>query len=84
MIMNLTMDKPSVLRAVVWVISAINMILTHYGKSVIPSDFWAPIIADGIFLALSAYVGYKNNYLAARGKLQKQALVSKGLYRPNK
>jgi SPP1 family holin len=82
--MYLSMDKPSVLRTVIWVISAINMILAHYGKSLIPSDFWAPIIADGIFLGWSAYVGYKNNYLAPRGKLQKQTLIAKGLYRPSK
>jgi SPP1 family holin len=81
----MTIDKPSLLRAVVWVIAAVNMICAHYGiHFIIPSDFWAPIIADGVFLIWSAYVGYKNNHLAPRGKLQKQALISKGLYRPNK
>jgi SPP1 family holin len=82
--MNLTMDKPSILRAVVWLIAAINMILAHYGKSLIPSDFWAPIIADGVFLIWSAYVGYKNNFISPRGKKQKQVLIQEGLYRPNK
>jgi SPP1 family holin len=82
--MNLKMDKPSILRIVIWVLTAMNIILAHYGKSLIPSDFWAPIIADGVFLIWTAYIGYKNNYLSPRGKLQKQALISKGLYRPNK
>jgi SPP1 family holin len=83
--MNLKIDKPSILRAVVWLIAAVNMICAHYGiHFFIPSDFWAPIIADGVFLILSAYVGYKNNYLSPIGKLQKQALIQRGLYRPNK
>jgi SPP1 family holin len=82
--MDLKMDKPSILRVVVWIISAINMVLAHYGKSLITSDFWAPIIADGVFLIWSAYVGYKNNYLSTRGKKQKQILVKEGLYRPSK
>lgn len=83
--MNLSMDKPSILRVVVWLITAINMVLAHYGVLFfIPSEFWAPIIADGVFLIWSAYIGYKNNYLSPRGKLQKQALIREGLYRPNK
>jgi SPP1 family holin len=83
--MNLKIDKPSILRAVAWLIAAVNMICAHYGiHFFIPSDFWAPIIADGVFLIWSAYVGYKNNYLSPRGKLQKQALIQRGLYRPNK
>jgi SPP1 family holin len=83
--MNLTMDKPSILRVVVWLIAAVNMVLAHYGVLFfIPSDFWAPIIADGVFLIWSAYIGYKNNYLSLRGKKQKQVLIQRGLYRPNK
>jgi SPP1 family holin len=82
--MDLRMDKPSILRVVIWIITAINMVLAHYGKSLIPSDFWAPIIADGVFLIWSAYVGHKNNYLSLRGKKQKQVLMQEGLYRPNK
>lgn len=78
------MDKPSILRVVIWLIAAVNMILAHYGKSLISSDFWAPIIADGVFLICSAYVGHKNNYLTPRGKKQKQVLIQRGLYRPNK
>jgi SPP1 family holin len=83
--MNLSMDKPSILRAVIWIIASINMICVHYGiHFFIPSDFWAPIIADGVFLIWSAYVGYKNNYLSPRGKKQKQILIQRGLYKPNK
>jgi SPP1 family holin len=81
----MTIDKLSILRAVIWLITAVNMICAHYGiHFFIPSDFWAPIIADGVFLIWSAYVGYKNNYLAPRGKKQKQILIQRGLYRPNK
>jgi SPP1 family holin len=83
--MNLTMDKPSILRVVVWLIAAVNMVLAHYGVLFfIPSEFWAPYISDGVFLIWSAYIGYKNNYLSPRGKLQKQVLIQRGLYRPNK
>lgn len=79
------MDKPSILRVVVWLIAAVNMVLAHYGVLFfISSDFWAPIISDGVFLIWSAYLGYKNNYLAPRGKIQKQVLIQKGLYRENK
>jgi SPP1 family holin len=81
----MTIDKPSILRTVIWLIAAVNMICTHYGiHFFIPSDFWAPIIADGVFLIWSAYIGYKNNYLSPRGKLQKQALIKRGLYYKNK
>ncbi|MGA4718869.1 phage holin [Fictibacillus nanhaiensis] len=83
--MDLKMDQPSILRVVIWMIAAVNMVLAHYGVLFfIPSDFWAPIIADVVFLIWSAYVGYKNNYLSPRGKLQKQELIRRGLYRPNK
>jgi SPP1 family holin len=83
--MNLKMDKPSILRVIVWLITAINLVLAHYGVLFfIPSEFWAPIISDGVFLIWSAYIGYKNNYLSHRGKLQKQALIQRGLYKSNK
>lgn len=75
------MDKGTVVRTTVLVIALINQLLVSFGLNPIPGneDLWYEV-ASTIFTAVAATVAwFRNNYVTAKGKKQKEALKQKGL-----
>lgn len=78
------MDKLSIIRTIVLVIALVNQVLSSAGKSPLPiEDELVETLVSSIFTAVvSLWTWWKNNYISATGKAQKEALKKQGLYRP--
>lgn len=71
-------QKESIFRYTALVLVILNAVLTMLGMPVIPTDF-GPIISAGLVAVVGLWVGFKNNYLTARGKAQAATLSKEGL-----
>jgi len=67
------MDKASILRFVVAILTALNTVLTALGKPIIPEELINAIVIIAGF-GFEVYVMFKNNYLTKKGKAQKDVL----------
>lgn len=72
------MDKPSVIRFLVYIASILGYFQINVPESTI--EYIASIIVGIVGL----YVAYKNNYLFDRGIKQKETLQKHNLYESNK
>jgi SPP1 family holin len=72
------MDKASVARFVLLVITVVNAVLNMLGYQTISDDLANDIVAvvSGIF---AIYAAWKNNYLSKKGRKQKEVLEKHGL-----
>ncbi len=70
------MDKASVTRIVILAVALINQLLAAYGKSPIPveDETLEQFIATAFTIAAGLWAAWKNNYLAEKGKKQKEVL----------
>jgi len=74
-------DRGTLIRTIVLAIALINQFLIAAGLNPVPGteDIWGEVIAT-IFTVVAATVAwFKNNYITARGKKQKEVLKEKGL-----
>lgn len=72
------MDKWTIVRTVAFALAWINTILAKYGLQPIPV-LDEETIALGLALVASIWAWFKNNYITAKGRKQKQALERNGL-----
>jgi SPP1 family holin len=72
------MDKASVTRMIVLVITLINAVLNIMGYETIPVEFGEQLSAI-VLVLVGLWTAWKNNYISQRGKAQKQVLEEKGL-----
>jgi SPP1 family holin len=75
------MDKGTIIRIFVLVVALVNQLLVSLGLTAIPGDegSWYKVISI-IFTAVAAIIAwFKNNYVSAKGKKQKEVLKKNGL-----
>jgi SPP1 family holin len=72
------MDKASITRIALLIISLANLLLESLGYAHIP-EFLGELTAEIILALVSLYTAWKNNYLSKKGKAQKQVLEKNGL-----
>jgi SPP1 family holin len=75
------MDKGSVIRTIVLVLALINQFLVSQGLYKIPgtAEEQTAFISTVFTLGASTWSWFKNNYITAKGKKQKEALKREGL-----
>ena len=75
------MDKGTIIRTVVLGIALLNQFLVSFGMYEIPGTAEEQtLLLTSVFTAASAtWAWFKNNYVTAKGKAQKEALKSRGL-----
>ena len=75
------MDKGTIIRTVVLGIALLNQFLVSFGMYEIPgSAEEQTLFITTVFTAASAtWAWFKNNYVTAKGKAQKEALKARGL-----
>lgn len=72
------MDKGTIVRTIILVIAWINAFLSSNGYEVIPV-VGEDQVALGLAAVVSVWTWFKNNYITAKGKRQKEELEKKGL-----
>jgi SPP1 family holin len=78
---EMDIDRGTLIRTIVLAVALINQFLTAFGLTKIPgtSDEQILVIST-IFTAVTAIIAwFKNNYLTAKGKKQKEVLQKNGL-----
>jgi SPP1 family holin len=75
------MDKGTVIRTVVLAIALINQLLVTLGLTPIPGDedIWYEVSSTIFTAVVSVWAWFRNNYVTAKGKKQKEVLKQKGL-----
>lgn len=75
------MDKGTMIRSAVLIIALINQVLVATGLNPIPGseDVWGEIISTAFTVVAAMVAWFKNNYVTAKGGLQKKALQAQGL-----
>lgn len=71
-------QKASIVRYTALVLVIINAVLTMLGMPIVPVEY-ADIISSGLIVVVGLFVGFRNNYLTARGKQQAKELANKDL-----
>jgi SPP1 family holin len=72
------MDKTSITRFLLAILTGLNTVLTALGKPIIPDDLINSIVIVSGYL-FEIYTMFKNNYLTKKGKAQKETLERVGL-----
>lgn len=72
------MDKASITRLIIALLTAANTVLTALGYPVIPDDLINSIVIIAGFI-FEAYAMWKNNYISKKGRKQKEVLEKVGL-----
>lgn len=72
------MDKASIARLIVAILTAFNTVLTALGKPVIPDELVNAIVIIAGF-AFEVFTMWKNNYITKKGKAQKDILKRNNL-----
>ena len=75
------MDKGTIIRTVVLGIALLNQFLVSFGMYEIPgtAEEQTLLITSIFTAATSVWAWFKNNYITAKGKAQKEVLKSNGL-----
>ena len=75
------MDKGTLIRTIVLGIALLNQFLVSFGLYEIPgTEEEQTMVITTIFTGVSAAIAwFKNNYITAKGKAQKQVLKNNGL-----
>lgn len=75
------MDKGTLIRTIVLVIALINQFLVTAGLNPIPGaeDQWGEILTYLFTAIVAVWAWFKNNYVTAKGKKQKEVLKKEGL-----
>ncbi|MCT1577524.1 phage holin [Oceanobacillus kimchii] len=75
------MDKETLTRTIVLFLALINQFLVTFGLNPIPGteQLWGEVITMIITAAAATWAWFKNNYVTARGKSQKEVLQRNSL-----
>lgn len=75
------MDKGTLIRTIVLVLALINQFLIAAGLNPIPGteEVWGEVISTVFTAAIAIWSWFKNNYVTAKGKKQKEVLKKEGL-----
>lgn len=75
------MDRGTLIRTIVLVVALINQFLVAAGLNPIPGseEAWGEVIATVFTFVAAAIAWFKNNYITAKGKKQKEVLKREGL-----
>ncbi|RVT67649.1 phage holin [Niallia taxi] len=75
------MDKGTIIRTIVLFVALINQFLVSFGLYEIPgtSEDWTIFLTNGFTIATAAIAWFKNNYVTAKGKRQKEVLKANNL-----
>ncbi|KAB2335097.1 phage holin [Bacillus mesophilum] len=75
------MDKGTLIRTLVLILALINQLLVAADLNPIPGseDVWGQIISTVFTGAAAVWAWFKNNYVTARGKAQKEVLTRENL-----
>lgn len=75
------MDRGTLVRTVVLILALANQFLVTTGLNPIPGteEMWGEVVTMIITAAASSWAWFKNNYVTAKGGLQKKALQAQGL-----
>ena len=78
---EMDIDKGTFIRTIVLAVALINQFLTAFGLTKIPGTSDEQIlVVSTIFTTVTAIIAwFKNNYLTAKGKKQKEVLQKNGL-----
>jgi SPP1 family holin len=72
------MDKSSLLRLIVAILTATNTVLTALGLPIIPDDLVNSIVIIAGY-GFELWAMWRNNYISAKGRAQKDVLKREGL-----
>lgn len=75
------MDKGTKIRTLVLLLALINQLLVAFDLNPIPGaeDTWGEIISTGFTFIAAGVAWFKNNYVTAKGKQQKNVIERSGL-----
>ncbi len=75
------MDRGTIIRTIVLLIALINQFLTSSGLNPIPGSeqIWGEVLAWLFTVTASTWTWFRNNYITAKGKRQKEVLTKEGL-----
>lgn len=75
------MDKATSIRSLVLVVALINQALMASGLTPIPGteEVWGEVFATGFTIVAAGVAWFKNNYVTAKGKSQKETIEKAGL-----
>lgn len=75
------MDRGTLIRTIVLALALINQFLIAAGLNPIPGteEVWGEVISTVFTAAIAAWSWFKNNYVTAKGKKQKEVLKKEGL-----
>lgn len=75
------MDKGTVIRTIILIIALVNQFLVSFGLYEIPgTEQDQTAVVSGVFTFVAASIAwFKNNYVTAVGKKQKEVLKKEGL-----
>ncbi|SDJ19645.1 phage holin [Natribacillus halophilus] len=75
------MDKGTIVRTIVLAVALINQILVSTGLNPIPGteEQWGEILTAAFTFVTGAVAWFKNNYITATGKEQKEVLKERNL-----
>lgn len=75
------MDKGTLTRTIVLVLALINQVLVATGLNPIPGTetLWGEVVSNAIVIIAAGIAWFKNNYITAKGKSQKEVLKRNSL-----
>ncbi|MCM3216251.1 phage holin [Niallia taxi] len=75
------MDRGTLIRTLVLAIALVNQVLVSVGLYEIPgtSEEWTNILTNAFTVISAAVAWFKNNYVTAKGKMQKEVLKANNL-----
>lgn len=75
------MDRGTLVRTIVLVLALINQFLIASGLNPIPGseEVWGEVISTIFTSIIATWAWFKNNYITAKGKKQKEVLQKHGL-----
>lgn len=75
------LDQGTIIRTIVLIVALINQFLVSYGLYTIPgtAEEQTALLSTIFTLAVSTIAWFKNNYITAKGRKQKEILKREGL-----
>jgi len=75
------MDRGTLIRSIVLALALLNQFLVALGLNPIPGSeaLWGEVISTIFTATIATWTWFKNNYITAKGKKQKEVLQKHGL-----
>lgn len=77
----MNIDKGTGIRTIVLILALVNQFLVSFGLNPIPGDMnaWYEVVSTVVTAAVAVWTWFKNNYITAKGKAQKEVIEKNGL-----